>query len=376
MAMAKILLLTRSLSYGGAERQMVHLAAGLRSSGHEILVIAFYPGGELKSVLEASGCRLLPFRKAGRWDLIGFFFRLWKTIKSERPDIIHTFSSSHNILAAVLKRLFPTMKVVWGVRIAYMALPQLDWRSRLAYAIESWFAGAADLVISNSYAGRNDMTQRGIPEDKIIVIGNGIDTEKFFPDPAAGARLRGEWAVGTDEVLIGIVGRPRPWKDHRNFLQAAAKVVARRSDVRFVCVGDAEGRSALEDFANALALGRHVIWAGSRTDMPCVYNALDFLVSSSYAEGFPNVIGEAMACAKPCVVTDTGDSARVVDDTGIVIPPRNPDALAAGMAQMLDKGREGIAQLGQQARNRILENYPRQTLIATTEQALCDLLSD
>ena len=152
----------------------------------------------------------------------------------------------------------------------------------------------------------------------MAVIPNGIDTSRFREMPGSGARLRALWGVRDDQILIGLVGRLDYMKDHPTFLRAAAKLTHHNDSVRFVCVGGGPISYAaqLKDLSSELGLHDRIVWAGDQDDMPSVYSALDLLVSSSSGEGFSNVIGEAMACGVPCVVTDVGDSALIVGETG------------------------------------------------------------
>jgi glycosyltransferase involved in cell wall biosynthesis len=172
-----------------------------------------------------------------------------------------------------------------------------------------------------------------------VVIPNGVDTGRFAPDPDARAAVRSEWGVGQNEVLVGMVARLDPMKDHRNFLKAAARLGSRRPGTRFVCIGDGppEYRQALVQEARDLCLEARLTWTGTRDDMPRVYNALDIAVSSSaYGEGTANTIIEAMATGVPCVVTEVGDSAAIVGSLGWVCPPSDSAALADMLCRVVD----------------------------------------
>ena len=154
-------------------------------------------------------------------------------------------------------------------------------------------------------------------------------------------------------------------KDHGTFIEAAARLAIERPDVHFVCVGggpDARA-SELRDQANRRGLGGRLRWIGERPDIQRVYPALDLLVSSSTAEGFSNVIGEAMACGVPCVVTDVGDSARIVGQTGVVVPPRDSTALTQGMTLALSS-----ASSGQVPRSRVVEQFALGRAVAAYER--------
>jgi len=205
-----------------------------------------------------------------------------------------------------------------------------------------------------------------------VVISNGIDTERFQPDSEAGAKVRSEWGISPNTILIGLVGRLNPMKDHPTFLKAAALLSKEMEDVHFVCVGVGEENYAKElyQLTDDLGIAEKIIWAGGRSDMPAVFNALNIACSSSSdGEGFPNVVGEAMACGVPCVVTDVGDSAWIVGDKGVVVPPKNPEALKTAINELIDKtnlddyNRLEIRQL-------IVEQFSVRQLVLKTKAAL------
>lgn len=365
----KILILIRALSTGGAERQAAVLAKGLRKAGHSVQVAVFYGGGALEADLENSGVPLIDLGKRGRWDNLAFLGRLVRTVKQERPDVVYAFLTVANLLSALLSPLFPSTRVVWGLRASDMDLARYDWLVGLTSRIEVWLAGLARIIIANSHAGREHAVRCGFPEVKLKVVPNGVDTLRFRPDREAGQTLRAEWGIGDGERLIGLVGRLDPMKGHPYFLRAAALLGERRAGVRFVCVGDgpADYRRSLRSLAGQLGLESCLIWAGTRADMPAVHNALDIAVSASaYGEGVSNAIGEAMAVGLPCVVTDVGDSARLVGDTGLVAAPADPAGLAEALEAMLNRLAGAGPTLSEAARRRIEEHYSVAALVRNT----------
>jgi len=366
----KIFFLIRALDYGGAERQLVVLAKGLHARGHEVVVAPFYSGGPLERELLEAGIRIRPLQKRGRWDLLPFLFRLARVMREERPEILHSYLV--DLVTVVLKPWFPSTKIVWGIRSSNMDLSRYDWLTRVSYKLTFRLSRFADAVIANSRAGRDYHIAQGYPRAKVVVIPNGIDTQRFCPDPEAGRHVRSEWGIQDHEQVIGIVGRLDPMKDHPTFLQAASLLPQERNRLRFVCVGEGPSgyRDSLHQLTRSLKLTDHVIWSDGRSDMPNVYNALDLLVSSSITEGFSNVIAEAMACGVMCVVTNVGDSKWVVEGTGEVVPPRDPVALKNVMGKLLDRRPHTPMQI----RRRIVEQFSVEKLVADTEHALLALL--
>ncbi len=368
--MTRLVLLIRSLDYGGAERHLLTLARFLDKERFAVTVLYFYPGGALEDELKASGVRLISLDKRGRWDLLRFSWRLVKQLRAIRPDVLHSFLVEPNLLSVLLKPLLPRARVIWGVRASRVHFEHYDWFSRFNFRLQCLFSRFADLIIFNSDAGRAFHIGEGFPAAQALVIYNGIDTERFQPEREAGQRLRAQFGVAANSILIGHAGRLDPMKDHPTFLKAAAIVCRQRNDVRFLCVGGAGAEDYadhLRVLASELGISEKVVWAGARHDMAAVYCALDLFASSSYSEGFPNVIGEAMACGVPCVVTETGDSALIVGETGIVVAPHDSEALAAALISLLKRNHK---EAGAQARLRILDNFSVERMITETERAI------
>ncbi len=363
-----IAFLRRSLYYGGAERQLVTLAKELHKRHHPVVAVTFYSGGPLGQELREAGITVRELNKQGRWDM-KFLLPLIRFLYREKPDTLYCFCGLSQILITLLKPLLPYSHTVWGIRASYLDEARYGWLSSLLSKVVCQLSPFADLIITNSQAGLCYAITQGFPQDKIMAIPNGIDTERFRPDPVARRLVRKEWRVTEREKLVGLVARLDLMKDHPIFLKAAARLLQEREDVRFVCVGEGpvEYRRELRALGEELGLGKHLIWAGLRRDMPAVYNALDIATSSSYGEGFPNVVGEAMACGVPCVVTDVGDSARIVGRTGVIVPAKDSIALAAGWKESLARD---TSETALKARLRIEENFSIRQMVGKTEKAI------
>jgi glycosyltransferase involved in cell wall biosynthesis len=370
-----ILFLIRTLTYGGAERQLVALAQGLHKRGHRVRVMVFYPGGPLEPDLVGAGIPIVSVNKRGRWDMLRFFWRMARALRRERPDVVHGYLSASN-LPALLLRPFYRGKAVWGVRTADIDHEGNDWLAWLDNMLERRLSRFADLIIANSHAGRAFAIARGFCASKTIVIPNGIDTDRFHPDAAGRSTFRNELGIDADQLLIGRVGRLDPRKDYPTFLRAATLIARQRPDARFICVGSgpADLESHLKSLALELGLGDRVIWTGARADMPAVYSAMDLSVSSSATEGTPNAVAEAMACGVPCVVTDVGDSAVIVGHHGSVVPKEDPDALAAAALRMLDELAAGRVDRAA-VRAHVVGSLSLTSLIDRSEAALLGLLA-
>jgi glycosyltransferase involved in cell wall biosynthesis len=369
--MIKVVFLIRSLGQGGTERQLATLIPQMSKDRFEVTVITFYPDGTFSAEMAANKVRVLSLNKRGRWDVFGFLWRLASELRKIRPDIVHSFLVEPNLVAVFLK-LFVSSKLVWGVRLAKMDLRQYDWFVRLNFRLQVLLSGVPDLIIFNSNKARTDYLALGFPAQRSLVIHPGVDVDKFCPDRQSGIPIRKAWNIEDRTVLIGLIGRFDPQKDHDTFVKAAALLSAEVIDCCFVFVGDGP-----VDYVNRLRrivaqynLSDRVVWAGPRADMPAVYNALDIACLSSVGEGLPNAIAEAMSCGIPCVVTDVGDSALLVGETGIVVPPHNPQALAVGLKECIENLRVGLTA---DPRQRIVKEFNLQRFVERTEAALDSL---
>jgi len=373
----KVLFLVRDLAVGGSQRQLAVLAAGLARRGHDVAVALLYAGGALETLLAESGVRLLPIGKSSRWHALAPLARLRRLFVGEDPDLVYAFLPTQTTLAALLLPPRCKSKLVFGVRAGGMQLDHYDTLSAFTYRSEVWLSSRADLVIVNARAVRADAVTRGLPSDRIAVVPNGIDTEKMQTDAAAGQTMRRAWGVSDNAFVIGCVARLDPMKDHANLLQAAARCADKHPDARFVCVGtgQADYRRKLEATANSLGLSDRVVWAGEIGDVRAAYSAFDIAtLTSAFGEGFPNVIGEAMACGVPVVATDVGDAREIVGEHGEVVPPKQPELLQAAWARL----RLRLAQdcdLREATRRSIVATYGLEAMVRRTEDVLEELMS-
>ena len=368
----RLTFLTRSLDFGGAQRQLATLARSLDKRQFDVSILTFYSGQPLEHELENSGVTLVSLDKRGRWELLTFFNRLVREVRALQPDILHSYLDIPNVLALLVKRFVPT-RIVWGVRASSIELQHYDWLFKLAFKLERAMSGYPDLIILNSHAALKYHLSIGFPAQKLKLIPNGIDTETFKPDPEARTTVRREWGVPESAPLIGTVGRLDPVKGIPFFLKAVTLVGKQRAEARFVCIGDGPITYAerLKSISTELGINDKVIWAGARSNMTAAYNALDLLVSSSLGESFPNAVAEAMSCGVPCVVTAAGDSASLVGDCGQVVPVGDPEALVASILSSLDSNR---MERGRQSRVRIVENFGLEKLASNTEAELKRLI--
>ncbi len=369
--MIRVAFLARSLDVGGAEVQMTALARSLPRDEFAPTVLSFYSGGPLEVPLREDEVPLVALEKRGRWDLPGFSLRLIRSLRALAPDIVHSYLGGPNVLAAALKPALPGVRLVWGVRESDMDFSHYDWTWRATFELQKKLSFVPHLIIANSRSGLEYCRAQGFRDGRATVVPNGIDTQRFQPDPERGAALRQRWLAGGAGPLIGLAARIDPMKDHGGFLQAAAKLVASWPAIRFVCIGGGrpDYEAEMQGIAESLGLTGRIVWAGHQGDMPAALNALDLnLLPSAFGEGFPNAVGEAMACGVPCVVADVGDAALVVGAAGAVVPRRDPGALAAAVGRWLESSGGERRALCQAARQRIVAEYSVDAMVARTAE--------
>jgi glycosyltransferase involved in cell wall biosynthesis len=288
-------------------------------------------------------------------------------------DILHGYMDGN--LPALLVGRATGRPVAWGIRRSNGDPSGADARS---LAMQRWMVRLsrfADLIIFNSQAGLETHRALGMGAPRMTVIPNGFDTNRFAPDPVLRREQRAAWGAPEGVPLIGLVGRLNPVKGHATFLKAAARLAETHPTARFVCVGggSASYTAEMKQLATDLGLQDRVLWAGATEHMAAAYNALDLLALASLEEGFPNVLGEAMACGIPCVATRVGDAEVLIGPTGRTVPPGDAVALAQALVELLDESAEARAHRGVRCRERVVQSYRTEILARRTEQALSDL---
>jgi len=288
--------------------------------------------------------------------------RLVQWLRESRPHVVQTWMYHANLIGGLAARLAGHPPVVWGIHHT-----NLDPRQNKRHAV--WTARVCaglshqipSRIVCCSEISRQVHVRLGYAEEKTIVIPNGFDLSQFRPDAQSRTSFRRELGLPEETLLIGVAARFHPLKGHRNFVEAAARVHARFPNVHFVLCGrdvdrnNAELMHWIHRTGTGLAAVCHLL--GVRDDMPRFFAAIDIATSPSVSEAFPNAVGEAMACGTPCVVTNAGDSAALVGDTGKVVPPGDPNALAEALMELVTSGPAVREQLGALARKRVAQRY-------------------
>ena len=176
----KILFLARQLNIGGAERQLVIVANELASRGHEVVIASFYPGGVLSKQLDSHRVRLISMEKRSRWDLLSLCVRVLRVIGQERPDVLHGWMHTQNVIATMFRIFHPKVKLFWCVRSSNLDMV-LDPVETIMVWLQTRLSIFADCIVVNSVAGLEYAVSKGIAREKMVFIPNGIDTNVFYP---------------------------------------------------------------------------------------------------------------------------------------------------------------------------------------------------
>ena len=358
-----------SLDVGGTETVLARLVTGDSAGSVSHRVVSLKPGGVMRAGLDQKGIPVRDLAVRGNVGALGGLSRLAGLIRTTRPAVVHSWLYHADLLATLALALSGrrmATRLVWGVRCSDMDMRRYGRSTRYVLKILPLLSSRTDLVLCNSEAGRTVHERLGYRPPEWRVVPNGLDVERFRPRPGERATIRAELGVGGDDFLVGMCARVDPMKDHVNFVKAAAMFAETAPEARFILIGAGtdEPGSALDRAIAASGISGRFVRLGPRHDICRLHAALDIAtLTSAFGEGFPNVLAEAMACGVPCVTTDVGDSAAIVGDTGVVVSPRNPAALAAAWERLRREGRDGRAARGAAARRRVADRFTLAAMI-------------
>jgi glycosyltransferase involved in cell wall biosynthesis len=356
-APCRILHIITNLQMGGAEMALYRLVSTLDPNLFQQSVISLTREQPVGDFIRSAG---IPVESLGLSP--GFpdprgIFRLKQRITDFGPDIVQTWMYHADLLGGIAAKLAGPYPVVWNIRHTITGKGSLKTSTYLIATVNALLSCCLPTkIICNANTGKQTHVAMGFDENKMLVIENGFDLSRYYPDEDSWGSVRHELGLPGNVYLIGMAARYNPQKDHANFLHAASILLKKRQDVDFLLWGDSVDNNNLElaKLVHSLNLQNHVFMLGLRMDGQRLFSALDIAtLSSAYGEAFPQVIGEAMACGVPCVVTDVGDSARIVENTGRVIPPQNPQLLADAWDELLSMPEAERTGLGLSARERI-----------------------
>lgn len=304
--------------------------------------------------------------------------RLRRLVRALRPILVQGWMYHGNLAATLATAaLRPTVPLLWNVRQSLYDLRKEKRLTRSVIRVSAVLSGRPIGIVYNSRASATQHEAFGFARERTQVIPNGFDLSLYRPDLTARAELKRQLGLANSAVLVGMVGRYHPMKNHAGFLCAMARI-DRSTGHRILLVGKGldEQNHELHELVRTFGLMDSVRFLGERADMPRLMPAFDVVCSaSSWGEGFPNVVGEAMACGVPCVVTDVGDAADVVGSTGKVVAPGDPEALARALRQLIEMDPESRQRLGAAARERIAKYFSIEHVARQYEALYAETLS-
>ncbi len=374
MGIIKLLILVNSLNQGGAERQLITLLKNIDKLRFRSTVVTYYSGGMWEDELRrVEGITVSSLKLRGRFDFWGMIFRLGKIIAQLKPHIVYGLCGDACTLALLHGKLLGRYRVAWGIRASRMDFRKYSIFSAFTYRLNAILSRYADLIVANSWDGAEYHSHQGYSKKNLMVIPNGIDTRHFRSVPEERVAFRNQLGLAANVPLIGRVGRLDPMKDYETFLKAASILLRLHPEVKFAVAGTGPLDGQLKDMANSLNLDEKIFWLGPINNLPAFYSACTFTTSSSFGEGFPNVVAESLACETPCVATDVGDSAKVLGPGGIVVPPKDPKAMASAWEKLLGMHENERIAMGQNGREHIEKNFNIGKMVSSTEEAFSNL---
>lgn len=367
----KLVLIITGLNGDGAEKMLLKVLERIERTRFSPHVISLTSKGKIGTCIEALGIPVEALGMvSGRLGL-GKFLRLVARLRTLRPDGVHTWMYHADLIGGLAARLAGVRAIGWGVRHSNLS-PLYNKRSTLrvvrACAVLSRWVPRKILFCSKTASAVHAAI--GYASKKLKVIPNGFDLRRFAPAPDAWISVRNELGLSSVTRLVGLIGRYDPQKNHAGFFEAAALIYRHCPDVHFLLAGSfvTSSNDELWRAAELARVDKVTHFLGRREDVPRLMAALDVLASSSYGEAFPNVLGEAMACGVPCVVTDVGDSAEIVGQTGRVVPPGNMEGLAREILDLLALPSNERKALGGKARSRIQAKYEIGNVVKQCEE--------
>ena len=369
--MTKILYITTGLSTGGAEMMLYNLLAKFDRHKFEPIVISLMDKGRFGEAIEKLNIPVYTLGMNTGIPTIQTTKKLIQAINKIQPDLIQGWMYHGNIAAQFVSFISrQKIPVLWSI---HHSLHSLSSEKLLTQALIKLGGLTAKFVKQVTFVSEKSKLQHenlGYSAHNSCIIPNGFNTSLFHPSTQIRKQFRQELGLPSDALLIGSIARYHPMKDHDNLLRAAKLLLSNYPEAYFILVGtdvDKENNT-LTNLITELDISDRVYLLGERRDIPKITPALDILTSSSaFGEAFPLVLGEAMACAIPCVATDLGDSAWIIGDTGKVVPIKNPKALASAWQELISLSTEDRKILGETARTRIISYFSLDSVVAQYE---------
>jgi glycosyltransferase involved in cell wall biosynthesis len=357
----KVLHIITDLRQGGAEAMLekLVLASKMVTPDVEHAVVSLRSLGVVGPRLQAAGVPVTALGLDSTTTAILALTRLWRLLRVQPKDVIvQTWLYHADLVGGILARLAGRPRIHWNLRVT---VHRPDFRRGTFWVLKMCALLSRSIplrIINCGPVVMDSHVAEGYDRSRCIVIGNGFELDNFRVDAECRRRVRDELGVSPGTFLIGTVARLHPQKDFPTLARVATRVVAEIPNARFLWVGaGVDTDEALSALISELGLRDHVIRFGLRSDIPNLLNALDLFCLSSRSEGFPNALGEAMACSLPCVSTDAGDAAYLLGDREWIVPIESPDTLASALARMACLPVDERRRIGEKNRSRVTTEF-------------------
>lgn len=356
----KILHIIVGLEVGGAELMLKRLALSSFEDlecQHEVVSLTAL--GAIGLELQKNDISVTALGMRGPSDLLQTLIKLIQHIRKSNPTIVQTWMYHADLIGGIAARLAGHSAIIWGIRTTGASVGSSRVTAFIRKVCASLSHYLPRVIVCAAEAARTAHIHLGYDAKRMVVIPNGFELTRWQTNLMERGALREICNIPTNSIVIGCVGRFNPVKDFRNFVQAAGIVAAQSREVRFLMIGRNLDESNLQlvSWIHQTGYRDRFTLLGERADMPICLSAMDIFALSSRTEGFPNVVGEAMAMELPCVVTNVGDAASIVANTGLVVPKEDAPALADGLLKIIRLSVEERKRLGQLARYRIESEY-------------------
>jgi glycosyltransferase involved in cell wall biosynthesis len=378
----KICHIITRLIVGGAQENTIFSCARLDPARYETLLVAgpeTGPEGDLQDEARRLGVRLVRVEPLVREPRprrdAAALAALWRVLRRERPDLVHTHSSKAGALGRTAAWLagVPAVHTVHG----WSFHDYMPWAARRLYvSAERVLARRTQRLIVVSRRDRDKGLRAGIGRaSQYVLVRSGVDLGTFRADPAGGAAVRAALGLPAGARVVGAVTRLTEQKDPRTLLRVAARVIPERADVYFVLAGDGPLRRELEETAATLGLGARIRFLGICRDVPALMTAFDVLVACSLWEGLPRVVPEAMAVGVPVVAAGVDGVPEAIEDgvSGLLAPPGDVTGLADRLLRILSDA-DLARRLAGSARDRVQE-FDLSLMIAQLDGVYRDVLA-
>jgi len=361
----KVIHFITGLATGGAESALYNLLQGGLAERFENHVVSLTDKGTIGPRIQGLGVPLTALgMRTGRPSAVGLW-RLRSVVRDFQPDVLQGWMYHGNMAANVAHTFAPGRPALaWNVRHSLYGLAHEKYMTRQVIRVNRFLSRKPGTIIYNSRLSREQHEAFGFYSHRGQVIPNGINLRRFAPSHDGRQRVRHKLGIPEGALVVGHVARLHPMKDHEGFLRAAVKVASKHSEVHFLLSGcDVSFENpGLASLVPAWAQERfHLL--GERDDVPYLMSAMDVFCQSSWSEAWPNVLGEAMATGVPCVATDVGDSADIVEDTGAIVQPRDSGVLAGAIEGLLAMPSDERLARGVSARAQIETNYALKNVV-------------